>query len=172
MFQNTSRPWIFQQDSANVCKAKTMQQGLENHVPEFISSDHCLSASPDLNSLNYKLWSILEDMVCTRCCHNLEILKQALVEAVDNFPMDVVHTANDAQSNRLRRCIRANGDHFLQFAIHYTSNKLCNNVSKQTSSLNFSCINIYGRTRYIWIGCYCLLTQFCHIMSSVNASAV
>jgi hypothetical protein len=90
-----------------------MQQGLENHVPEFISSDHCLSASPDLNSLNYKLWSILEDMVCTRCCHNLEPLNQVLVEAVDNFPMDVVHTAFDEWPNRLQRCIGANGSHFV-----------------------------------------------------------
>ena len=30
MFPN--RPWIFQQDSALACKAKTMQQWLENHV--------------------------------------------------------------------------------------------------------------------------------------------
>ena len=33
-------PWIFQQDSAPAHKTKTMQQWLENHVPEFISSDH------------------------------------------------------------------------------------------------------------------------------------
>ena len=39
-----------------------------------------------LNSLNYKLWPVLEG---TRRHHNLESLKQALVEAVDNFPMDV-----------------------------------------------------------------------------------
>jgi hypothetical protein len=49
MFQ--SRPWIFQQDSVPVHKAKTMQQWLENHVPEFIISDHWLSASPNLTPL-------------------------------------------------------------------------------------------------------------------------
>jgi hypothetical protein len=38
MFQN--RSWIFQQDSAPVHKAKTKQQWLENHVPEFISGGH------------------------------------------------------------------------------------------------------------------------------------
>jgi len=48
MFQN--RPWIFQQDSAPVHKAETMQQWLENHVPEFISSEHWPLASPDHNS--------------------------------------------------------------------------------------------------------------------------
>ena len=44
--------------------------------------------------------------------HYLETLKQALVEAVDNFPMDVVRTAIDARPNRLWGSIRANGGHF------------------------------------------------------------
>ena len=72
MFQN--RPWIFQQDSAPVCKTKTMQKWIENHVPELISCDHWLPTSSDLNPLNYKLWSVLEGMVCTRHHHNLESL--------------------------------------------------------------------------------------------------
>ena len=54
MFQN--RSWIFQQDIAPVYKVKTMQQWLENHIPKFISSDSCMSASPDRNPLDYKLW--------------------------------------------------------------------------------------------------------------------
>jgi hypothetical protein len=53
------------------------------------------SACPDLNPLDYKLWSVLEGMVCTRRHHNLESLKQTLVEAVDNFPVDVAHIAID-----------------------------------------------------------------------------
>ena len=77
MFQN--RPWKFQQDSAPAHKAKTMQQWLENHVPKFISSEHWPSA------LDYKLRSVLEGMVCTRRHHNLESLKQAMLEAVDIF---------------------------------------------------------------------------------------
>jgi hypothetical protein len=72
VFQN--RPWIFQKDSAPVHKVKTVQQWLKNHVPEFISSEHWPSASPDLNPLDKKLWS--EGMVCTRLHHNVESLKQ------------------------------------------------------------------------------------------------
>ena len=44
MFQN--RPWIFQQNFALAHKAITMQQWLQNQVPEFINSDHWPSASP------------------------------------------------------------------------------------------------------------------------------
>ena len=56
MFYN--RPWVFQQVSAPERKSKAMQQWLENHVTEFISSDHWLSASLDLNPVDYKLWSV------------------------------------------------------------------------------------------------------------------
>ena len=52
MFQN--RQWIFEQDSAPAHKKKSTQQGLEPHVPEFISNEHWSSASPDLNALDYK----------------------------------------------------------------------------------------------------------------------
>ena len=41
--------------------------------------------------------------------HNLETLKQALVEAVDNFPMDVIRRAIDERAKRFWRCIKANG---------------------------------------------------------------
>ena len=54
----------------------------------------------------------LEGMVCTRRHHNLESLKQALVEAVDNFSMDVVCTAMDKWPNRPQRGTRGNSGHF------------------------------------------------------------
>ena len=112
MFQN--RPWIFQLNSAPAHKVKT-RQWLENHVPEFIGNDHWPSASSGLNPLSYKLWSILEGKIFTTCYYNPESLKQALVEVVDNFLMDVVCTAIVAWSNRLQHCIKANGDHFEYF---------------------------------------------------------
>ncbi|KAK2701370.1 hypothetical protein QYM36_019973 [Artemia franciscana] len=110
-----NRSWIFQQDSAPVYKAKTAQEWLKNHVPEFISSDHWPSASPDLNPLDYRLWSVLQGLVCTRRHHNLDSLKQELIEAVDNFLREVVCTEIDEWLNILRRCIQANGGHFEYF---------------------------------------------------------
>ena len=82
-----------------------MPQWLGNHVSELVSSDHRPSASPDLNPLDYKLWSVLEGMVYKRCYHNL-------VEVVDNFLMDIIHIVIDVWPNRLWRYIRANGDYF------------------------------------------------------------
>ena len=104
MFQN--RPWISQQDSARVYKAKTTQQWLENRLPEYTSSDPWPSAKPHFNPVDFKLWLVSESMVCTRRLYNLESLKQTLVEAVDYFPMDVVHTAINEWANRLGAVLR------------------------------------------------------------------
>ena len=73
-----------------MCKVKLCNSGLKNHGPKFISTDQWQSVSPVPNPLDYKLWSVLEEMVHTRHHHNLESLKQVLVEPVDNFPMDVI----------------------------------------------------------------------------------
>jgi hypothetical protein len=70
--------WVFQQDSSPAHKAKTTQEWLERNVPAFISTKDWPLGSPDLNSLDYKLWAVLEDMVC-RKCHSKQSLLRFLV---------------------------------------------------------------------------------------------
>ena len=68
-----NRSWVFQQDSAPAHKAKTTQNsGLKIMYPNLLVVIR-MSVSPDLNLLDYKLWSVLEGMVCTRQRHNLVI---------------------------------------------------------------------------------------------------
>ena len=59
-----NKPWIFQQDSAPAHKTKTAQQFLENHVPEFLVVTIGCQPAQTLIPLNYKLWSVLEGIVC------------------------------------------------------------------------------------------------------------
>ena len=46
------------------------------NVPAFISAEDWPSGNPDLNSLDYKLWAVLEDMVCQKRHINLDTLKR------------------------------------------------------------------------------------------------
>ena len=104
--------WVFQQDSAPAHKARTTQQWLEENVPEFIKASDWPSGSPDLNPLDYRLWSHLELMACHRGHRNLESLKAALVKAVERFPQEVLRTAIDDWPRRLQACVKAKGGHF------------------------------------------------------------
>ena len=56
--------WSFRQNSAPAHKARTTQQWQEKNIPDFISTLDWPSASPDLNPLNYKLWSKLQEVAC------------------------------------------------------------------------------------------------------------
>ncbi|KAL4096580.1 hypothetical protein QTP88_021506 [Uroleucon formosanum] len=52
---------ILEKDSAPAHKAKKTQRWLEVNLPGFIAAQHWPSGSPDLNPLDYRLWSILEE---------------------------------------------------------------------------------------------------------------
>ena len=69
--------WVFQQDSAPAHKAKVTQKWLKDHVPDFIAHDEWPPASPDLNPLDYFVWSKLESMVNATSHKSLEGLKEA-----------------------------------------------------------------------------------------------
>lgn len=107
-----NKDWSFQQDSAPAHKAKLTQEWLKKNVKDFISPEDWPSGSPDLNPLDYKLWSVLEGMACSARHSNIESLKRALVRAVDNFPMHVVRTSIDDWPKRLKACVKAHGGHF------------------------------------------------------------
>jgi len=64
-------------------------------------------------------------------------LKQALIEAVDNFSQDVARTAIDEWRDRLCRRFQANGSHFelfLYFVVHYILLQLLNVVADVRAS--------------------------------------
>ena len=106
------KSWTFQQVSAPAHKAKATQKWLRENVPYFIASEEWPSGSPDLNPLDYKLWSVLEEIVCTKRYTNFESLKSVLVKAVNNIPSETVCTSIDEFMVRLKAFQQANGGHF------------------------------------------------------------
>ncbi|XP_045449594.1 uncharacterized protein LOC123658195 [Melitaea cinxia] len=77
------------QDLAPGHKARSTQSWLETNVLDFRAEDWS-SSSSDLNLLDYDLWSVLENMACSKCHYNLGFLKQSIQLAVKNFPMESV----------------------------------------------------------------------------------
>jgi inhibitor of nuclear factor kappa-B kinase subunit alpha len=104
--------WVFQQNSAPAHKAKTAQEWLRRHVPAFISAEVWPSGSPDLNPLDYKLWTVLEDTACRKRHNNLDNLKRSLLKAAAEIPLDTVRAAIAELPERLKAYVEVKGGHF------------------------------------------------------------
>ena len=66
----------FQQDSAPSHRAKMTIELLQNETPNFINPTLWSPNSPDLNPVDYRIWSILQERVYKTKISNIEELKQ------------------------------------------------------------------------------------------------
>ena len=106
------RPWTFQQDGASSHTAKTTQLWCKQHLPRFWSKEILPPSSPDLNVLDFCLWSVLESEACAKQHSSVEMLRASLTRAWDNISQEVVRAACEAFPKRLRAAVKAKGDHF------------------------------------------------------------
>ena len=68
--------------------------------------------SSDLNSRDYKLWTILEDKACQKRHNNLDSLKRSLVKTAAEILLETVRTAIAHWPERLQACVEVEGGHF------------------------------------------------------------
>ena len=55
-------PWVWQKDSAPAHKSKQSQAWLQKDCYDFVAFSHWLPSSPDLNPLDYFVWSYVENI--------------------------------------------------------------------------------------------------------------
>ena len=112
--------WTFQQDGAPSHKAVETQELIEANCPDFISVDISPQRAngewppcrPDLNVMDYSIWSWLEERACSKPCQSIQSLKKSLKKAWDELPLKMIQKAIDDFPKRLQKCIDANGGHF------------------------------------------------------------
>uniref|UniRef100_A0A914DZ86 Transposase n=1 Tax=Acrobeloides nanus TaxID=290746 RepID=A0A914DZ86_9BILA len=68
--------------------------------------------SPDLNPMDYAIWSILQEKACQKPHPNVESLKRALKKAWDEITLETLIKIVDNFPKRLKSCIDANGGWF------------------------------------------------------------
>jgi inhibitor of nuclear factor kappa-B kinase subunit alpha len=107
-----SQMWVFQQDSAPAHKTKMTQEWLRRNVLAFISAKDWPSGSPDLNPRDYKLWAVLENMLCQKHHNNMDSMKRTLLKAVAKIPLETMCATTAEWPERLKTWIRAEGGHF------------------------------------------------------------
>jgi len=101
----SGQEWVFQQDSFPAQKAKTSQEWLRRYLQAFISAENWPSGSPDLKTLDNKLWAVLEDMACRKRHNNLESLRRSLVKAAAEIPLETERAATAEWPERLKACV-------------------------------------------------------------------
>ena len=103
--------WSFTQDGAPSHTSKKTQAWLKEMNPTFLEKDFWPPSSPDINPLDFCLWSILEEKACKKSHQNLDQLKRSLEAAWDSISLDVVRAAVDAVPKRLHQIVKARGNH-------------------------------------------------------------
>jgi inhibitor of nuclear factor kappa-B kinase subunit alpha len=104
--------YIFQQDSAPAHRARDTIDLLRRETPAFISPLQWPPNSPDLNPVDYKIWSILQQRVYRTRIRDVQHLKERLVEEWGRFDQDIISEAVTQWRVRLAACVRSNGGHF------------------------------------------------------------
>nr|pir hypothetical protein F26H9.3 - Caenorhabditis elegans [Caenorhabditis elegans] len=104
--------WTFQQDGAPAHKHKNVQAWCESNFPDFIAFNQWPPSSPDLNPMDYSVWSVLEAEACSKPHRNIDSLKDSLKKAWDELDINYLRATVDSFPRRLEACVAANGDIF------------------------------------------------------------
>ncbi|VDL79905.1 unnamed protein product [Nippostrongylus brasiliensis] len=107
-----SRSWTFQQDGAPAHRAAAVQEWCNDNFPDFISLQEWPANSPDLNPMDYTVWSVLEAKACRKPHRSVDLLKKTLLKAWEELDLTYLRAAVDDFPMRLKACIEANGDIF------------------------------------------------------------
>jgi len=68
--------------------------------------------SPDLNPVDYRIWSVVQQRVYKSRVHNTDELKQCVQQVWRDVDQSIIDNAIDEWHMRLRACVQANGGHF------------------------------------------------------------
>ena len=91
--------------------AREVQGWFGENLPGLISSQEWPPYSPDLNPMDYSVWSILETRACAKPHKSLESLRQSLLREWKKISPEEVRTIVQNFSTRLSLCIKARGGH-------------------------------------------------------------
>lgn len=107
-------PWTWQQDGAKPHTARETVVWLRRHTPDFIEPTHWPSKSPDLNVMDYCIWSILLKEVQSQRSqiNSIDDLKFVLTNAWNSIDQVTIQRAITTWQKRLQACYDSDGSHF------------------------------------------------------------
>ena len=103
---------FFQQDGAPAHQARDTVSFLERETPDFIPLILWPPNSPDLNPVDYRIWSVLQEKVYRSRIANVDELKTRLIDEWARFDQSIVDAAIGQWRRRLSASVRVSGAHF------------------------------------------------------------
>ena len=104
--------FTFQQDSAPAHRARETVELLTRETPDFIPPTLWPPNSPDLNPVDYKVWSVLQERVYRSRIRDVDHLRERLLEEWNRFDQRLIDKAVKQWHERLRSCVCADSGHF------------------------------------------------------------
>jgi len=80
----------------------------------WFTDEKVFTVSSPRNPVDYKIWGIVQQRVYQSRIHDVDQLKQRLLDVWHGMEQNVVDNAIDEWRVRLRACVRARGGHFEQ----------------------------------------------------------
>lgn len=94
--------YIFQQDGAPSHTANSVQAWCKENLTDFLPKNEWPPSSPDLNCLDFFVWSYMLSKLNNYKISNLDQLKKYIELIWDEMPMEAVRAACDGFEKRLR----------------------------------------------------------------------
>jgi len=104
--------YIFQQDSVPARRTRATTEFLQRETPGFISLQPWPTNSPDLNPVDYNVWSTLQEKVYKTSITDLNDLKHRIRTEWAKLDHAVIAAAVIQWHRRLSACVRAGVGHF------------------------------------------------------------
>lgn len=104
-------PFTFQQDGAPSHTSRKTQDWCSRQFPRFWSKEMWPPSSPDLNPMDFCVWSLLEAKACSVAHSSVDALKQSLQREWVKIPQDKLRASVENFRERIERVIRVKGDH-------------------------------------------------------------
>ena len=110
--RDISEFFIFQQNNAPGHRAQARVDLLSTETPALIPPILWPPNSLDLNPVDYKLWSVIQEQVYKVKVNNVDELCQCIQTVWDELDQRVIDKAFKQWCTRLRACIKVKGGHF------------------------------------------------------------
>jgi len=109
--RNISEYFIFQQDNAPARHGKETVD-LSTETPAFILSTLWPPKCPDLNPVDYEVWSVLQEQVCKVNVNDVDDLRQRIQTVWDELDQRIIDKTIKQWRTPVRACVEAKCGHF------------------------------------------------------------